>query len=338
MIGPDGQSRGLGAAKEVEMFAIKGWAGRDLLTSTGDIVGRWKEYFKELFIVTLSTEQVEAGDYEENSAITQAEVTKVVIKYLSGRASGTDDVCPEYLKSLDLVGMSWLKCLCNIAWQSGTVPLEWQPGMVDLQHVLRRFAAKCEAVGIKISTSKSEAMVLDQKRVVCPLQVGGEVLPQVEEFRSEGRMEHEIERLIGAASSVMQSVYRAIMVKRACGKVLDLPVSLLIYGWLRSSVTQGELRGAVLCMSHLEEALRQTQDMLKRPGSPGSALARDLLTSTGDIVGRWKEYFKELFIVTLSTEQVEAGDYEENSAITQAEVTKVVIKYLSGSDHPVMEG
>ncbi|KAI3377325.1 hypothetical protein L3Q82_008534, partial [Scortum barcoo] len=51
------------------------------------------------------------------------------------------------------------------------------------QHVLERFAAECEAAGMRISTSKSEAMVLDRKRVACPLRVGGEVLPQVEEFK-----------------------------------------------------------------------------------------------------------------------------------------------------------
>ncbi|KAI3363659.1 hypothetical protein L3Q82_001288 [Scortum barcoo] len=45
---------------------------------------------------------------------------------------------------------------------------------------------KCEAAGMRISTSKSEAMVLDWKRVACPLQVGGEVLPQVEEFKYLG--------------------------------------------------------------------------------------------------------------------------------------------------------
>ncbi|KAI3351342.1 hypothetical protein L3Q82_005883 [Scortum barcoo] len=41
----------------------------------------------------------------------------------------------------------------------------------DLQHVhvLERFAAECEAAGMRISTSKSEAMVLDRKRVACPL-------------------------------------------------------------------------------------------------------------------------------------------------------------------------
>ncbi|KAI3364011.1 hypothetical protein L3Q82_001225 [Scortum barcoo] len=74
----------------------------------------------------------------------------------------------------------------------------------DLQHVLERFAAECEAAGMRISTSKSEAMVLDRKRVVCPLRVSGEVLPQVEEFKylgvlftSEGKMEREIDRRIG---------------------------------------------------------------------------------------------------------------------------------------------
>ncbi|KAI3369505.1 hypothetical protein L3Q82_007720 [Scortum barcoo] len=68
----------------------------------------------------------------------------------------------------------------------------------DLQHVLERFAAECEAAGMRISTSKSEAkaMVLDRKRVACPLQVGGEVLPQVEfkylwglVHESKGKME-----------------------------------------------------------------------------------------------------------------------------------------------------
>ncbi|KAI3369747.1 hypothetical protein L3Q82_024573 [Scortum barcoo] len=91
----------------------------------------------------------------------------------------------------------------------------------DLQHVLERFAAECEAAGMRISTSKSEAMVLDRKRVACPLQVGGEVLPQVEEFKylgvlftSEGKMEREIDRRIGAASAVMRSVYRTVVVKK----------------------------------------------------------------------------------------------------------------------------
>ena len=50
----------------------------------------------------------------------------------------------------------------------------------DLQLSLGRFAAKCEAVGMRISTSKSEAMVLSWKRMDCQLQIGGGwSLPQV---------------------------------------------------------------------------------------------------------------------------------------------------------------
>ncbi|KAI3362936.1 hypothetical protein L3Q82_011616, partial [Scortum barcoo] len=233
----------------------------------------------------------------------KAEVTEVVRKLLGGKAPGVDEIRPEYLKSLDVVGLSWLTRLCNIAWRLGTVPLEWQTGVVvplfkkgdrrvcsnyrgshfsaspgrsharvlerrirpivdpriqekqcgfrpwswntgpalysphvgclrvygslpnqstcmlcgsgegirpcpswysvgsapvsmgsgafakgcsvsvrpeqelgshcrhqDLQHVLERFAAECEAAGMRISTSKSEAMVLDRKRVACPLK------------------------------------------------------------------------------------------------------------------------------------------------------------------------
>ncbi|KAI3366445.1 hypothetical protein L3Q82_000587 [Scortum barcoo] len=63
----------------------------------------------------------------------------------------------------------------------------------DLQHVLERFAAKCEAAGMRISTSKSEAMVLDrpEKGGMPSLQVGGEVLPQVEEFKYLRGLVHE---------------------------------------------------------------------------------------------------------------------------------------------------
>ncbi|KAI3377883.1 hypothetical protein L3Q82_008468 [Scortum barcoo] len=106
----------------------------------------------------------------------------------------------------------------------------------DLQHVLERFAAECEAAGMRISTSKSEAMVLDRKRVACPLRVSGEVLPQVEEFKylgvlftSEGKMEREIDRRIGAASAVMRSVYWTVVVKKELSRKAKLSIYRSIY-------------------------------------------------------------------------------------------------------------
>ncbi|KAK3558055.1 hypothetical protein QTP86_006473 [Hemibagrus guttatus] len=103
---------------------------------------------------------------------------------------------------------------------------------LDLQHTLGRFAAECEAAGMRDSTFKSQAMVLDRKKVACTLQVGGEVLPQVEEFKylgvlftSEGRMDREIDRRIGAAAAVMRSMYWSVVVK----KELSRKAKLLIY-------------------------------------------------------------------------------------------------------------
>ncbi|KAK3565584.1 hypothetical protein QTP86_012898 [Hemibagrus guttatus] len=107
---------------------------------------------------------------------------------------------------------------------------------LDLQHALGRFAAECEAAGMRVSTSKSEAIVLDRKKVACTLQVGGEVLPQVEEFKylwvlftSEGRMDREIDRRIGAAAAVMRSMYRSVVVKKELSRKAKLSIYQSIY-------------------------------------------------------------------------------------------------------------
>ncbi|KAK0148964.1 Craniofacial development protein 2 [Merluccius polli] len=94
----------------------------------------------------------------------------------------------------------------------------------DLQLSLGRFAAKCEAAGMRISTSKST------------LRVGDEILPQVEEFKylgvlftSGGRMEREIDRRIGAASAVMRTLHRSVVVKRELSRKAKLSIYQSIY-------------------------------------------------------------------------------------------------------------
>ncbi|KAI3369242.1 hypothetical protein L3Q82_007785 [Scortum barcoo] len=107
--------------------------------------------------------------------------------------------------------------------------------------VLERFAAECEAAGMRISTSKSEAMVLDRKRVVCPLRVrwrgpassgGVQVSRGLVLFTSEGKMEREIDRRIGAASAVMlRSVYRTVVGKEGAeskGEALSIYRSIYV--------------------------------------------------------------------------------------------------------------
>ena len=71
--------------------------GGELLTSTEDVVGRWKEFFEDLLnpAVTSSLEEAEAGPSEADSPITRAEVTDVVGDLLGGRAPGVDEIPPE---------------------------------------------------------------------------------------------------------------------------------------------------------------------------------------------------------------------------------------------------
>ena len=96
--------------------------------------------------------------------------------------------------------------------------------------VCDRFAAECEAAGMRIRNWKSEAMVLGRKWMDCLLWVGNEFLPQVKEFKylvllfsNEGTMECEIQ--IWVVGTVLRSSWK----KRA---LLCYEVMPIIYGGL----------------------------------------------------------------------------------------------------------
>jgi len=48
---------------------------------------------------------------------------------------------------------------------------------------LEHFTVECEAAGMKFSSSKSKAMVLNWKKMKCSLHIRNESLPQAEEFK-----------------------------------------------------------------------------------------------------------------------------------------------------------
>uniref|UniRef100_A0AAQ4PCE6 Reverse transcriptase domain-containing protein n=1 Tax=Gasterosteus aculeatus aculeatus TaxID=481459 RepID=A0AAQ4PCE6_GASAC len=124
----------------------------------------------------------------------------------------------------------------------------------DLQLSLERFAVECEAVGMRISTSKSEAMVLSRKPMDCLLQVGMCPYPQVKEFKylgvlftSEGKMECEFGRRIGAAGAVFHSLYRTVVTKRELSRKAKLSIYRSIFvptltygyeGWVMTERTK----------------------------------------------------------------------------------------------------
>ncbi|TWW81657.1 hypothetical protein D4764_01G0014720 [Takifugu flavidus] len=239
-----------------------------MLTSTRDVVDRWKEYFEDLLnpTNTPSSEEVGPGDLGIGSHISGTEVAEVVKKLL-GKAPGVDEIRPEFLKALDVTGVVvplFKKGDRRVCSNYRGITLLSLPDDVvvlassarDLQLSLDRFAATCEVAGMKIS--KSEAMVLNRKKVECLLRVKEEILPQVEEFKylgvlftSEGRMEQEIDRRIGAASAVMRTLHRSVVVKRELSRKLSIYRSILVptltYGhelWVMTERTRSRVQAA----------------------------------------------------------------------------------------------
>ena len=60
-----------------------------------------------------SSEEAGPRDSEIGSLIPGAEVTEVVKELLAGRAPGVDEIHPEFLKALDVGGLSWLPLITD---------------------------------------------------------------------------------------------------------------------------------------------------------------------------------------------------------------------------------
>ncbi|KAK3518049.1 hypothetical protein QTP70_033271 [Hemibagrus guttatus] len=299
--------RRLRRGKQLSANTVYGGGG-ELLVSTGDIVGRWKEYFKDLLnptdmpfieeprgrglrgrfmgtggcVPTIGGSHSSALPRKVYSRVLERRVRPLVEPRIQEEqcgfrpSRGTLDqlyTLHRVLKGLWEFTQPVHMCFVDLEKAFDRVPrgILWEvlwgisrrsqglegvqfgdhrisslifaddvvllaPSSLDLQHALGRFAAECEAAGVRVSTSKSEAMVLDRKKVTCTLQVGGEVLPQVEEFKylgvlftSEGRMDREIDRRIGAAAAVMRSMYRSVVVKKELSRKAKLSIYQSIY-------------------------------------------------------------------------------------------------------------
>lgn len=75
-------------------------------------------------------------------------------------------------------------------------------------YVQMTWSCWCHHAGMRFSTSRSEPVLLSWKRLECGLWVRGGVL-----FKVKKQMEWEIDKWITAASTVLQTLYRTLVVK-----------------------------------------------------------------------------------------------------------------------------
>jgi hypothetical protein len=105
-----------------------------------------------------------------------------------------------------------------------------------LQAALDRFAEECELASMKVNTAKTETMVISRNHSQCTATVNGVTLRQVENFRylgftfsSDGTLDAEIDRRIGAASAVMRQLYRGVISKRELSSKAKISVYKTIF-------------------------------------------------------------------------------------------------------------
>lgn len=72
----------------------------------------------------------ELEDLRETLSNSLAEIAEVVKKLVSIKVPGADEIHSEILKALDIVTLFWLKHLFSVTQRSGTVPVEWQTGVM----------------------------------------------------------------------------------------------------------------------------------------------------------------------------------------------------------------
>lgn len=113
--------------------------------------------FNKVFLLTRKDQKKLYWGWEDNS-ITGGKVTNAVKQLFSGLVIGVDEICPEFLKAFNVIGVSCLSATLHgdLGW--------WQTGVM-VYLFKKKDLRVCSAVG----ASNSSANARVWKRRVCPL-------------------------------------------------------------------------------------------------------------------------------------------------------------------------
>jgi len=148
------------------------------------------------------------------------------------------------------------------------------------------------------NTSMSEAMIFSWKQMDCSLQIGGEYLSQVTEFKyiSGSKIKSETDRQIGAASSVMWTLFQSVVVNRdlaSGGEADDLSLYLHsnphLWSWAVSSGKYKWWKWASFVLRMPPRAGVSDMSHLRRPRGKKRIYCRDIRSQLAWERGGWVE-------------------------------------------------
>ena len=98
----------------------------------------WKVYFEDLYYIE-TQEQVELhmcgfdvvqrGNYFREEPIRRTEIEVSVKKFKNGKAADKDEVTGKNIKYGGDMVIDWIWCLCNMAFENGTMSENWRSAM-----------------------------------------------------------------------------------------------------------------------------------------------------------------------------------------------------------------
>ena len=129
--------------------------------------------------------------------------------------------------------------LYNVCYLQMILCYSTLPKMVSSK--LDRFSDACSVTGMKISTTKTEAMCLSRQPRQCSLEIDGVPLKQSEKFKylgasftSDGRQNSELDIRIAKASAVMRPLHRSVVLKRELCTRAKLSIFRSVYVPIRT--------------------------------------------------------------------------------------------------------
>lgn len=177
-----------------------------ILTEEEDIIERWRRYFENLLNKEITVDKNERTYnieeiQQQREHIELQEVKNAIKRLKRGKAAGHDNITGEMLKNMGGKGVQLLTKICNMAWEEGRVPKDWEVGVIVPIYKKgdRRDCNNYRGITLLSIASKVYERILETK-------LSQELEPQLEQSQSGFRKGRSIQDHIFTIKQMMERI------------------------------------------------------------------------------------------------------------------------------------